>query len=200
MSDTATVATPRFLDALIFAVKLHGRDLRKGTSIPYVAHLLSVCALVLRDGGTEDEAIAALLHDSLEDHAQDVSREELAERFGPAVLEIVSACSDTPADFAGGPKPPWHERKVRYIEHVRELGPGALRVSMADKLDNARAILRDYRHLGDELWSRFKVGKEDHLWYYRALADAFRAAGAAGYLIDELERVVTDIEALAGAA
>jgi GTP pyrophosphokinase len=197
LSGTATVATPRFLDALTFAVTLHGRDLRKGSSIPDVAHLLSVCALVLRDGGTEDEAIAALLHDALEDHPEEVTRDTLAERFGPAVLAIVNACTDTPPDYAGGPTPAGRERKSRYRAHAKRLGPPERRVAMADKLDNARAILRDYREHGDRLWARFKTGREDQLWYYRGLVDAFRASGATGYLIDELDRVVSDIEALA---
>jgi (p)ppGpp synthase/HD superfamily hydrolase len=162
--------------------------------------LLSVCALVLNDGGTEDEAIAALLHDAIEDHPKEVTREAIAERFGLEVPAIVEACTDTPPDYTGGPKPPWRQRKSQHLEHVRRLGPKERRVAMADKLDNARAILRDLRQHGDGLSSRFNAGKEDQLWHLRALVDGFRQADASGYLIEDLDRVVSDIESLAGPA
>jgi len=189
-----SVATPRFLDALTYAVKLHGADVRKGTTIPYIAHLLSVCSLVLVDGGSEDEAVAALLHDTLEDHPEEASREVLSQRFGHDVLAIVEACTDTPVDYKGGPKPPWRDRKTAYLEHMGVASRSAMRVSLADKLDNARSILADYRQIGDKLWSRFNAGKEDQLWFYRSLVTALRAAGEDGLLIEELEYVVTQLE------
>ncbi|MBN1662411.1 MAG: HD domain-containing protein [Deltaproteobacteria bacterium] len=105
---------PKFKDALVFATEIHGDDHRKGTTIPYISHLLSVCAIVLEDGGDEEEAIAALLHDTLEDHPEKVTKAILAERFGPRVVEIIELCTDTPPDYKGGPKPPWHERKTAY--------------------------------------------------------------------------------------
>jgi len=190
--------TDRFLEALAFAHRVHGNDSRKGTAIPYVAHLLSVCGTVLADGGDEDEAIAALLHDTLEDHADTVSREELARRFGDRVLALVEVCTDTPADYRGGPKPPWRQRKTAYLEHLRGAAAADLRISVADKLDNARAVLADYRELGEALWPRFNAGREEQLWYFRILVEGFRQAGVRGRLIDELDRVVSELERLAG--
>ena len=193
----------RFEDVLLYAVRVHAGDLRKGTSIPYIAHLLSVCALVLEDGGDEEQAVAALLHDALEDHPETVRREEIGKKFGPRVLSLVEGSTDTPPEYKGGKKPPWKGRKQAYIEHVRSAGADMLRLSLADKLHNARAILADYRRMGDALWSRFHVGKSEPgeirleiLWYYRSLIVAFRDAGATGYLIEELERTIADLEAL----
>jgi (p)ppGpp synthase/HD superfamily hydrolase len=195
----------RFDLALTYASQLHRGDVRKGSGVPYVAHLLSVCALVLEDGGTEEEAIAGLLHDALEDHPEQADRTLIALDFGPRVLELVEGCTDTPPDFRGGRKPPWKARKEAYIEHVRGADAGGVRVSLADKLHNARAILADYRRIGDALWARFNVGSPEPaeirrqvLWYYRSLANAFREAGASGYLIEELERTLGDIEGLVG--
>src|SRR5687767_2034587 len=142
--------TERFDRALAFASRLHREDVRKGSDTPYVAHLLSVCALVVEDGGTEEEAIAALLHDALEDHPEATSRDEIREAFGERVLELVEGCTDTPADYTGGRKPPWRARKEGYVEHVRHADAGGVRVSLADKLHNARAIMADYRRIGDE--------------------------------------------------
>jgi (p)ppGpp synthase/HD superfamily hydrolase len=183
----------RLDDAFALARRLHDGDLRKGTAIPYLAHLLGVCALVLVDGGDEDEAIAALLHDALEDHPEALSRPEIAERFGPRVLAIVEGCTDTPPDYAGGRKPPWRDRKVTYLAHVRAAPAASLRVSLADKLDNARAILADYRVVGEAVWERFSAGGDEQLWYYRSLVEAYRAAGVAGPLLDELVRVVDEL-------
>jgi (p)ppGpp synthase/HD superfamily hydrolase len=190
------VLTHRFDDALAFAVDLHRDQRRKGSGIPYVAHLLSVAALVLEDGGDEDEAIAALLHDSVEDHADRVTLADLRERFGARVSGMVDGCTDTPEDYTGGPKPDWLTRKERYLSHLRA-GHPSLRVSLADKLHNARAILSDFREIGDELWARFSASREQTLWYYRALVTAFRDAGADGPMLRELDRVVTEIERLA---
>jgi (p)ppGpp synthase/HD superfamily hydrolase len=182
-------------------MQLHGADIRKGTSsVPYVAHLLGVCALVLLDGGAEEEAIAALLHDALEDHPDTTSRGIIAERFGQSVLAIVEGCTDTPLGYKGGPKPPWKGRKTAYLEHLKGAGPEERRVSLADKLDNARSILADYHAQGDLLWTRFNAGKEDQLWFYLSLRQTFRGAGATGFLVEEFERTVSELERLAGAA
>jgi (p)ppGpp synthase/HD superfamily hydrolase len=185
----------RFDVALAFASRLHAGQLRKGTLIPYVSHLLSVAGLVLEYGGNEDEAIAALLHDAIEDQGGAATREIIRRLFGDAVTEIVNGCTDTEVS----PKPPWRERKEAYVAHIREAAPSVLLVSAADKLHNARSILADLRAVGDEVWSRFKGGREGTLWYYRALVQAYRAgsAGGAGPLIDELDRVVSEIEQLA---
>ena len=195
--DVKPLVTARFARAIERAQELHGADVRKGTAVPYMAHLLGVCALVLRDNGSEDEAVAALLHDALEDHPEAIGAKEIEEEFGPRVRAIVEACTDTPADYAGGPKPSWRQRKARYIEHVCSAAPGDLRVAVADKLDNARSIVADLRELGDAIWSRFNAGKADQLWYYRALVQAFDRAGARGQLFFELEAAVSELERLA---
>jgi len=182
--------TQRFTDALAYATEVHAGQSRKGTSVPYVSHVLAVCSLVLEDGGGEDEAIAALLHDAVEDGGGRPVLEEIRRRFGDRVAGIVWACTDTDET----PKPPWKERKTRYIAHVREAGPDARRVSCADKLHNARSILRDYRVLGERLWERFSASGDEALWYYRALVEAFRQPDRSP-LVGELERVVTELEA-----
>jgi GTP pyrophosphokinase len=186
--------TKRFTDAVTLAMTLHANDLRKGTTIPYSAHLLGVCALVLADGGDEDEAIAALLHDALEDHGDAITAGEIEERFNARVARIVVGCSDTPPGFSGGPKPPWRERKDAYLAHLRVAEPDELRVSLADKLYNARAILADLRAHGASVWTRFTAGHDGQLWYYRALVDGFRDRGVTSPMFDELARIVAQIE------
>jgi GTP pyrophosphokinase len=181
---------PRFVAALAYATEVHAGQSRKGTRVPYVAHVLGVCAIVLEDGGGEDEAIAALLHDAVEDGGGQPVLEEIRRRFGDRVAEIVWACSDTDET----PRPPWKERKARYVAHVRAAGADARRVSCADKLHNARAILRDYRLEGERLWARFNAPAEEQLWYYRRLVEAFQQPGRTP-LVDELERVVAQLEA-----
>jgi (p)ppGpp synthase/HD superfamily hydrolase len=181
-----------FEEALIFATRLHAKQTRKGTNIPYIAHLLAVTSIVLENGGNEDEAIAALLHDAVEDQGGAATREEIRRRFGDTVVAIVDGCTDAEVI----PKPPWRARKEAYIAHVREAPASVRLVSAADKLHNARAILADYRELGESLWKRFNGGKEGTLWYYRSLVDAFRAGGTTP-LIEELDRVVSEIERLA---
>lgn len=182
----------RFQDALVFAAQLHAEQVRKGSGVPYVAHLLGVASLVLEAGGTEDDAIAALLHDAIEDCGGAPTREAIRQRFGDTVTAIVDGCTD--ADTT--PKPPWRQRKEAYIAHIPEASPSVRLVSAADKLYNARSILRDYRVLGEELWQRFRGGKEGTLWYYRALIKAFQQAGSNPSLVEELARVVDEIEGL----
>ncbi|GAC1343199.1 MAG: HD domain-containing protein [Ktedonobacteraceae bacterium] len=184
--------TSRFEDALLFAARLHGKQWRKGTNIPYVAHLLAVTSLVLEHGGDEDEAIAALLHDAIEDQGGVPIREEIRLRFGNEVVEIVDGCTD--ADTY--PKPPWRARKEAYIASLREASTSVRLVSAADKLHNARAVLADYRVLGESLWRRFHGGRDGTLWYYRAVVNALKETGTSP-LIEELERVVAEIEWLA---
>lgn len=198
-----SILTDRFIRAFRYCLELHGGQTKKGTSTPYVAHLMSVCALVLEEGGNEDEAIAALLHDALEDQPEKTNREEIAARFGERVLELVTACSDTPPEYRGGEKPSWCWRKKRYLAHLRVADPGALRIALADKLHNARQILADYRILGEELWPRFNAGKEKQLWFYRTmLQDVGKNASSreVSRLIEELDRVVSELERLAEAS
>lgn len=184
-----TLLSDRFQDALAFAAKLHAGQVRKGTTIPYISHLLAVTAIALEHGATEDEAIAALLHDAIEDAGGAAAREEIRRHFGDGVVAIVDGCTD--AEVV--PKPPWRERKEAYIAHVSQASEPIRLVSMADKLHNAQATLRDYRMHGNELWKRFRGGRDGTLWYYRALVDAFRRAGTSP-LLGELDRVVTELE------
>jgi (p)ppGpp synthase/HD superfamily hydrolase len=186
--------TSRFEEALAFAVRLHAGQLRKGTEIPYAAHLLSVASIALQHGADEEEAIAALLHDAVEDQGGARTREEIRRRFGDRVVAIVDGCTDSDVT----PKPPWKQRKQAYIAHIGDASPSVRLVSASDKLDNARAILADYRRVGEALWRRFQGGRDGTLWYYRSLVEAFRRAGS-NALLEELDRVVTEIERLAGA-
>ncbi len=183
----------RFNEALLYATKIHADDLRKGSSIPYISHLLGVCALVLEDGGDEDEAIAALLHDTLEDHPEEVKRSDLERRFSARVARLVELCSDTPPDYQGGPKPPWYERKMGYVEQIRRETYPLCRVALADKLHNLRTLVMDHRQLGDTVWARFKATKEKQLFYYQALTDAFREAQAPEHLLDELDSLIGEL-------
>jgi GTP pyrophosphokinase len=184
--------TERFPQALTLACELHRAQARKGTQIPYVAHLLAVASVALEHGANEDEAIAAVLHDAIEDQGGATTAALIHARFGTTVAEIVAACSDT--DVV--PKPPWRARKEKYIAHVRTASGSVRLVSASDKLHNARSLLGDYREHGEELWSRFNGGKEGTLWYYRSLVDAFAAHGM-NRLVAELHRVVSELEELA---
>ena len=198
MKSKSSQISARLYEALQFTFKLHGHDARKASNIPYMAHLLSVCSMVQQDGGDEDEAIAALLHDALEDKPEETSRNEIAKLFGEKVVTLIEVSIDTPADYQGGVKPPWHQRKEAYLAHVRSTDPGLLRVTVADKVDNARAILGDYQRLGEEMWERFNAGKEDQLWYYENCVLAYEAAGYHGLLLEELRRLISLIRAQAG--
>ena len=185
------ILTQRFHDALGYAMELHATQVRKGTTIPYLAHLLAVASLVIEHGSTEDEAIAALLHDAIEDQGGAPTREAIRRRFGDTVVTIVDGCTD--AEVV--PKPPWQQRKEAYIAHLQHAPPAVHLVSIADKLHNARAILTDYRTLGDTLWARFNGGREGTLWYYQALLQVFREVGTAPVaLIHELDLVIRQLE------
>lgn len=184
--------TPRFREALLYAAQLHATQVRKGSGTPYVAHLLAVAAIVLEHGGDEDEAIAALLHDAIEDQGGDATRREISRRFGPRVTRIVDECTDTDIE----PKPPWRARKEAYLAHLPQASASARLVSAADKLHNARSILADYRQLGDAVWQRFKGGRDGTLWYYLELVRIFQEAGRSP-LSEELARVVAELQRLA---
>lgn len=183
--------TNRFEEALIYATRLHASQIRKASSVPYISHLLSVAALVLEDGGDEDEAIAALLHDAIEDQGGDKTRQEIRQKFGDKIATIVEECTES--DLV--PKPPWKERKLAAIEHLRHVSPQARRVILADKLHNARSILIDWHRYGAEVWTRFKGGKEGTLWFYRSIIECDRQRGN-NILTEELDRVVKQLETL----
>ena len=183
--------TARFEDALGYAARLHAAQVRKGTDIPYLSHLLGVCSIALEYGASEDEAIAALLHDAAEDQGGQVVLDEIRSHFGDAVADIVAGCTDTMET----PKPPWQARKEAYIAHLSHASSSTRLVSAADKLYNAQAILRDYYRVGETLWNRFTGGRAGTLWYYRELANAFHTFGPRA-LADELDRVVRELEQL----
>ena len=188
----------RFEEALVFATRTHAEQKRKGAETPYVAHLLSVCGLAIENGADEDEAIAALLHDAVEDQGGAAMREQLRARFGERVASIVDGCTDAVTI----PKPPWRERKEQYLRHLEEAGGSVHLISACDKLHNARAILADYRQVGEALWGRFTGGREGTLWYYRALADKYSHVvrdPRALPIIAELHRVIAELEMLARA-
>jgi (p)ppGpp synthase/HD superfamily hydrolase len=194
----ATVLTDRFDRALLYATHIHGGQVRKGTSTPYVAHLLAVAATVLEYGGDEDLAIAALLHDSVEDQGGKARLDDIRNRFGEGVARIVKACSDSLADTGKGErKAHWQERKEAYLAHLRtEADEDILWVSLADKVHNARAILRDLRKpdIGEQVWARFSVSTKQTLWYYRSLADMF-GLRLSNQLSNELREIVEILEA-----
>ena len=185
--------TFRFRQALEFATKLHADQIRKGTNIPYIAHLLAVTALVLDHGADEEVAIAALLHDAAEDQGGTTILQEIKRVFGGRVSALVEACSDTMET----PKPPWKERKVRYIKHLATASDDVLLIALADKLHNARAVLTDFRKHGDGVWARFQGGKEGTLWYYDRIVATFADVGKFPYLTRELTVVVEELLALA---
>jgi len=184
--------SPKFDQALQYAVIVHAGQMRKGTNIPYLSHLLGVASIAMEYGADEDETIGALLHDAGEDAGGDGRIEDIRHRFGDSAADIVKGCTDAVTI----PKPPWQKRKEDYIAHIAQASVSVRLVSASDKLHNARSILRDFRKHGDAVWSRFNAGRDGTLWYYRSLVTAFRRAGN-NDLIDELDRVVTEIEQLA---
>jgi (p)ppGpp synthase/HD superfamily hydrolase len=181
--------TQRFEDALLYAFRLHARQVRKGSLTPYVAHLLGVANIVLSYGGDEDQAIAALLHDAVEDQGGRARLEEIRQRFGENVAQIVAGCTDAWET----PKPPWRKRKEEYLEHLKTAPPDVLLVSCADKIDNARSTLRDYRRLGETFWGRFRGGKSGTLWYYRSLVQILGEIYPHP-MVRELTKVVAEID------
>jgi (p)ppGpp synthase/HD superfamily hydrolase len=183
----------RFEDALTYAARLHRDQTRKASGIPYVTHLLAVAALVGEAGGGEDEVVAALLHDAIEDHPDEASFEEIGRRFGDAVAVIVRGCSDAEVI----PKPPWRERKERHLALLAQAPASTLLVVAADKLHNCQTIIADLRELGSALWPRFRGGKAGTLWYYRTAADLLRARAVPPRLSSELSRQVALMESLA---
>jgi len=198
MSSPGPLLTDRFFAAAALANEVHGGQRRLGTEIPYAAHLMIVAGLVLEDGGDETQAIAALLHDSVEDGGGPAMLERIHREFGPDVAAIVEACSDTldPADTRG-----WRARKAAYLAHLPEVTDDrVLRVALADKVHNARSIVRDYRAEGEALWARFTNKTiDDQLWYYQALLDFF-STRQRGPLVEDLRHALAELDELAGEA
>lgn len=189
--------TEKFERALKFAMKKHGNQVRKGGGdIPYMGHLLSVTGLVIEAGGSQDQVIAALLHDAAEDAGGETTLAEIREEFGEVVAGIVGECSDTFEEE----KPPWRDRKETYIEHLEHASDGALLVSIADKLDNLRGMLRDYGTDGDKLWDRFNTkDAADQFWYYGALLAVYKRRMGESWMVKELEAVLERLQAAARA-
>ena len=186
--------TGRFSEALVLATALHRDQVRKGGAIPYISHLLAVCSIVLEHGGDEDEAIAALLHDGPEDQGGEATLELIGRLFGGRVMSIVSGCSDT----FETPKPPWLERKQAYLDHLasEDVPRSVLLVSAADKLHNLLTTIDDLESVGAALWLRFNSTPEQQVWYYRSLAEVYRArlggrlAGAVTAAVERLEAAI----------
>lgn len=185
------IFSERFEGALVYANQIHAGQVRRKTGMPYIAHLLGVTGIVLEHGGTEEEAIGALLHDAVEDAGGPKRLDDIRARFGAKVADIVRGCTDSDAI----PRPPWRERKAAYLEHLPEASDSVRLVSAADKLHNARALLRTYRKIGETVFERYSGGKGGTLWYYRTLVNVFQAAGPRS-IAEELDRVVAEIERL----
>lgn len=178
----------RYQAALNMAFELHQNQERKGSREPYFTHLMSVSALVLENGGTENQAIAALLHDAVEDQGGLPTLERIRSEFGEEVAVIVGGCTDAYTN----PKPAWKERKTKYLERLKTESDLVLMVALSDKVHNARSILRDYQKEGDVIWERFKGGKAGTLWYYQSLANIFDESSFS-FLKHELRQIVEEI-------
>jgi len=189
LSRNALKLGRRFEQALLFATQKHAGQGRKGTRVPYISHLIAVAGLVLEAGGDEDLAVAALLHDVVEDCGGAPMLKEVRRRFGKRVAHVVDGCTDTDVY----PKPPWRERKEAYLKHLHTADADTRLVSAADKLHNARTILTDYRERGESVWERFQGKREGTLWYYRALLAEFQRKKP-NRLTNELARVVNELE------
>jgi GTP pyrophosphokinase len=182
------ILSDRFSDALVYAARLHRAQQRKISGTPYLGHLLRVAGIALEHGADEDEAIAALLHDAIEDQGGEPTREAIQERFGPGVAEIVEGCTDTDQT----PKPPWRRRKEAYLARLAHASASVRLVSAADKLDNVRSVLESYRLSGEALWDSFRGGRDGLLWYFRTVVEVLKRAGD-NPLVDELALAVADL-------
>lgn len=188
--------TNQFSQALQLAHRLHQDQNRKSGDVPYLSHLMGVSALVLRYGGTEEEAIAALLHDAVEDQGGQKTLKIIEKQFGNIVAHIVDGCSDS--DII--PKPPWKERKLNYINHLRTTDEGTMIVAASDKLYNAEDCIRTYAIIGEGLWDLFNPPREETKWYYQSLAEVFSSRKEEfprlAPLFDETIRIINQLVAL----
>jgi (p)ppGpp synthase/HD superfamily hydrolase len=183
----------RFSEALAYTAVLHADQKRKSSGEPYLAHLLTVAAIVMEYGGNEDEAVAALLHDAVEDQGGAATLEEIRRRFGETVARIVEGCTDS-LEHA---KTPWRQRKETHVARLKDASASVRLVTAADKLHNARSLLREYRRHGESLWSHFRGGRDGTLWYFRSVIEVLADAEKTP-LVEELARTVAEIERLAG--
>jgi (p)ppGpp synthase/HD superfamily hydrolase len=186
--------TTRFDQALVYACEVHRDQVRKGSGIPYIAHVLGVASIAMEYGADEDEAIGALLHDAAEDGGGEARLAEIRARFGDDVGDIVLGCSDSLVENPEE-KLPWRERKEAYVGTA---SPPVCLVSAADKIHNVRAIMRDYARLGEEVWDRFQGRRDGTLWYYREVADALALCYRAPITRD-LQALVDELVSLTGA-
>lgn len=177
---------PRFEDAVVYAIQAHARQTRKGGTIPYLAHLFAVAAHVMEDGGTENETIAAMLHDAGEDQGGEARMSDIRARFGPEVEGIVRGCSDT----LETPKPAWRKRKEEYLRHLAAASDAVRRVALADKVHNAESMVDDHAAHGDKLWARFNAGRGEQSWYLHSLRDLFRLRDPERPLFKRLDAAV----------
>jgi len=182
------ILSERFSEAMVYAARLHRAQQRKVSGTPYVGHLLRVAGIALEHGADEDEAIAALLHDAIEDQGGAAAREAIHRQFGPRVAEIVEGCSDTDQT----PKPPWRERKEAYLARLTHASASVRLVAAADKLDNVRSLLEGYRLKGEALWESFRGGRDGVLLYFRTVVESFRRAGGSP-LVDQLALAVAEL-------
>ena len=181
----------QFIDAVGFAVRLHATQVRKQSGAPYVSHLLRVAGIVLEHGADEEQAVAAMLHDAIEDQGGPVAYAQIRDRFGQRVADLVAECSDTDQT----PKPPWRTRKEAYLARLPHRSAVAQRISAADKLDNVRALIAAYRVSGETLWEHFRGGRDGTLWYHRSVVDVLQKT-LPGPLVDELACAVAELEHL----
>jgi (p)ppGpp synthase/HD superfamily hydrolase len=191
MSTQDPLLSDQFQEAFNYAFKLHRNQIRKGSYIPYLSHLMAVAALVLESGGDEEEAIAALLHDAVEDQGGFDTLLQIRELFGERVASIVEECTDS----FSIPKPPWRDRKLDYLQRLEHASPSALRVSLADKLHNIRSLSSAYFRDGEEIWKRFRGGKEGTMWYYHQLSTTFHKHGET-QMLTEFDRVLGRLDRL----
>ena len=195
-ANAPLLLSERFTRAVEYARTLH-IERRKGTEIPYMAHLLGVASLVMGESGrvsfpiTEDMVIAALLHDTVEDYGGAPRLDDVAFNFGANVARMVEGLSDTLAEDSSQ-KEDWTFRKERYLDRLRREPPDVQLISAADKLYNAQSILTDYRNIKEKIWDRFKRGRDQQLWYFKELLTIFRLSGT-NEIVDELERVVNEL-------
>jgi len=190
------VLSARFQDAVAYATDAHADQVRKGSGVPYIAHLLGVASLVLEDGGGEDETVAALLHDAVEDQGGPGRLEDIRSRFGERVATIVEGCSDAIPE-PGQPKRDWWDRKCEHLDHLAhvdgDLREPLLRVSMADKLSNLRATVRDAGRGDERFWGVFKHGAASQLWYYGRMIDIFQARLPGSSMLPELDTLLVQL-------
>ena len=179
----------RFSEAAAYAIELHARQARKGTTIPYVTHLFAVSSLALEDGADEDAAIAGLLHDAAEDQGGKATLDEIGRRFGPVVEMLVDGLTDTLED----PKPAWRPRKDAYLKRLAGEPESVLRVSIADKLHNIRSIAIDVANNGEEAWDRFNAGHDGQAWLHRSLLAIFEKSFAGSRNLPEYRRLVLEV-------